>query len=87
ESESPFHLTVPALHDIGSKAAKEELKCAAQRMKSNIADKRTAEDRASRAKAKAAEVLMTCRQLRLRECASMAVPLTRRLFAERGRLP
>lgn len=58
---APFYLTVLVLHDIGSKAAKEELKCVARRVKANMASKWTGNDRASRAKAKAAEILMTYR--------------------------
>lgn len=54
-----FYLTVLALHDIGSEAAHEELNCVAQRVKPNIATKWIGNDRASQAKAKAAEMLMT----------------------------
>ena len=58
---APFYVTVLALHDIGSKAAKEELRRVARRVKPNLADKWTGEDRASRAKAKAAEILLAYR--------------------------
>ncbi|MHC4200880.1 MAG: hypothetical protein ACYSU0_12885 [Planctomycetota bacterium] len=58
---APFYVTVLALHDIGSRSAKEELKRVARRVKPNIADKWTGEGRASRAKAKAAEILLTYR--------------------------
>lgn len=58
---APFYLTVLALHDIGSKAAKRELKEVAQRVTANTATKWKGEDRASHAKAKAAEILMSYR--------------------------
>ena len=61
EYRAPFYLTVLVLHDIGSAAAKQELKEVAQRVRANTASKWTGEDRASRAKAKAAEILMSYR--------------------------
>ena len=58
---APFYVTVLALHDIGSKAARRELSRVASRVKPNITSKWTGEDRASRAKARAAGILMTHR--------------------------
>jgi len=56
---APFYYTVLALHDIGSKATREELRCVADRVRPSIATKWKAENRASRAKARAAEILLT----------------------------
>jgi hypothetical protein len=57
----PFYLTVLALHDIGSKAAKKELTAVARNYRGDPRKKWTGDDRSSRAKAKAADILMSYR--------------------------
>ncbi len=59
---APFYLTVLALHDIASKAAREELQCVAARVSPRLPAKWSGDDRASRAKAKAAEILLSYRR-------------------------
>ena len=54
---APFYLTVLSLYDIGTDAAKAELKTVANRVKPNTFTKWKGSDRASRAKAVAADIL------------------------------
>jgi hypothetical protein len=58
---APFYTLVLALHDIGTDMAEEELSCVAQRVQPATFTKWTQNDRFSRAKAKAAEILKSYR--------------------------